>query len=390
MTPPTTAQIKNNIVAQIQASIGQTIPIFPKAFTRVLALALAGVFVLLWKYAGFLGLQIFISQASGAATTINGKTIVPLIEWGRLLGVGDPNPSTQARLSISVPVKVQTGSLPAGAPLFNATNGVTYRTVAAAFLNAPAVTVTIVAVADQDNGDGSGDVGNLQPGDVVSFTNPQLNVGTDCTVLAQVTTGADAENIEVYRKRVLANRQARPQGGAYADYREWALDVLGIINVYPYAGPPGQVYVYCEADFASSGSTDGFPTLAQKNAVLASINTDVGGLATRRPVNAAVTVFSITRTAFNVQILGILPDTPESRTAIIAAISEYLAAREPFIEGLSVLPRNDRITQAAVAGIIDTVCEAQGAIVTSVTITPGPAYDLGQGEKAKLGTVSFV
>jgi len=113
-------------------------------------------------------------------------------------------------------------------------------------------------------------------------------------------------------------------------------------------------------------------------------------LATRRPANAAVNVLAITRVEFDVEVLGLLPDTTETRDAIEEGVDEYFRAREPFIVGLSRLPREDRITEAAVAGIVDGIVNAEGASATSVTLTPGPAYTLNPGEKAKLGVLTFV
>ena len=56
---PKTSELSQMIIDQLQAAFNQRIPLFPKAFNRVLAKVLAGVFVILYKYAGFLGLQMF-------------------------------------------------------------------------------------------------------------------------------------------------------------------------------------------------------------------------------------------------------------------------------------------------------------------------------------------
>ena len=45
---PTIAEISANIISQIEASINQTIPLLPKAFTRVLAKVLGAVFIILY------------------------------------------------------------------------------------------------------------------------------------------------------------------------------------------------------------------------------------------------------------------------------------------------------------------------------------------------------
>jgi len=385
---PTTASIADTIVSQIEAELSQTVPLLPKAFVRVLAKVLAGVVVLLYKYAGFIFLQIFVAHATMAETTINGKKIRPLVEWGRLIGVGDPYQATRAELNIAVKVSNQTGTLAARSLVMRTETGVIYETVAPVALNAATVTAKIRAVSGQNGASGAGAIGNLVVGDVVSFANPLPNIGRDATVSALVVTGADAEGTEVYRARVIRRFQRKPQGGAYADYQLWAEEVPGIVHAYPYAGEaegrPGQVDVYCEATVASSGSPDGYPTAAQLDAVFVSINADVAGKATRRPVSAAVHVLSIRRQDFTITVTGLSPPLDTTKDAIKAAVSEYLLTREPYIEGLSTLPRADRVTQAAVSGIIDDVANAEGASVTSVTVSPGPVHQLQPGQKAKL------
>lgn len=393
MSPPipTTARIAANIVSQMEAALSQSVPLLPKAFIRVLAAAIAGVVVLLYKYCGFVFLQLFVEHASDEETTINGKKIRPLRQWGRLVGAGDPNPATRAELSVRVPVTNQVGSLKAGSQLLCSSTNVIYTTAADTPLNEATVLVTIRAASDQDGGDGSGTIGNLEPGDIVSFANPLPNVATDAVVEAVAVAGVAAETVDAYRARVIRKFQRRPQGGAYADYEEWG-SVPGIVHVYPYTGAPGEVDIYAEADFESSGSIDGIPTGPQLTAVRDAIETTspTSGLATVRPANAAINVYPITRVGFALTVGGLTPDTPETRAAIEDGATEHLLSREPYIVGLSTLPRDDSVTSAALAGIVDGIVNAAGASVTYVTLLPGPAYTLGKGEKAKLAGVSYV
>jgi uncharacterized phage protein gp47/JayE len=376
METPTTRQLSDQIVGQLQASLSQTIPLLPKAFARVLAWVLAGAIVIVYKYAGFIFLQLFVAHASAEETTINGKKVTPLIEWGVLLGVGRPHAATRAEQLVSVKVTNQSGELKAGQTLLRTETRVLYQIVATVALDAPIIQFRIKAIGDDAGGDGSGSIGN---------------VATTATVVSQVVTGADAEPIETYRARIVRRVQRRPQGGAYADYQSWGEEVLGIAHVYPYAGViPGTVELYVEATEESSGSPDGIPTAPQIAAVLDAITLNESGKATRRPVNAAPLIAGIVRLPFDVQISGLAPDNADNRTAIEDGVDEYLRTREPFIVGLSVLPREDRVTAAAVSGVVDSIVNALGATVTTVTLTPGPAYTLGHGEKAKLGTPSYV
>ena len=396
LTTPTTKQISDNIIAQLEAEFSQTIPLLQKAFFRVLAKVLGGIFVLLFKYGGRSHLNQFVATASDKDTTILGITINPLKFWGRLIGVGDPVAATSAELLIDITVENQVGTLPSGTQLINSDNGVTYLTLASVALSAATVQVNIIAASDQVDGGGAGVIGNLNPADIVSFANPLANVARNAVVVSQTVTGADAEATDAYRQRIIDRFQKRPQGGAYSDYEIWGEEVAGIINVYPYTSTnPGQVDVFAEATVASSGSPDGIPTAAQLQAVLDSIFLDSSGLASRRPANALANSFAIIRTGFTVEITGLTVDNPASVQAdITAAIEEYFLDREPFINGLSILPRRDRITESAIAGTVEDIVSAAGGIFTSLVVkeggTPFTLRTLVKGEKAKNTGVSYI
>ena len=395
LTTPTTKEINHILIAQLESSLNQTIPLLPKAFNRVLAKTIAGIFILLYKYGGFIFLQMFVSTASAKETDINGKLLTPLIEWGRLIGVGDPTAATNAELIIDINVEIQSGSLLSGAQLVNSDNGVNYSTIGDVILNASIVQATIRDVSDQSGGGGKGAIGNLEIGDTVSFANSLANVSRNTTVASQTVTGANAEDTEIYRQRVIDRFQQRPQGGALSDYKIWSEEVPGIVRAYPYTSDcPGQVDVYIEATEASSGSPDGIPTTSQLEEVLASINFNQGGLANRRPANALANTFAIERTPFDILVTGLIVDNPSQvQSDITSAIAEYFVGKEPFIVGLSINPRNDRITSSAIGGVVDDIVSAAGGIFSTIILTQNTVfiqiYSLGIGEKSKSNTVSF-
>ncbi len=395
LVTPTTKDISDNIIAQLEATLGQSIPLLPKSFLRVLSKALAGVFVLLYKYSGFMFLQVFVKTASSADTVVNGVTINPLNFWGELIGVGLPVAATRAEMVIDVTVLTQTGTLPAGTQLVSASNGVTYIILSPVLLDAATVQATIRAAADQGGGGGMGAIGNVQVADVVSFANPLANIARDAVVASLSVTGADAEAISVYRQRVVDRFQKTPQGGAAVDYELWGEEVAGIVNIYPYTSDcPGQVDVYVEATEASSGSADGIPTISQLEAVLASITLDDAGLPSRRPINALVNTFPISRLSFDIAVSGLIVDNlSQVQADITVALTEYMLERAPFIEGLSVLPRFDRVTSSGVIAVVDSIVSAVGGVFNAVTVMqttfPVDIFSLGIGEKAKLGTLTF-
>jgi uncharacterized phage protein gp47/JayE len=391
---PTTQQLADDYIAQVDASVEQSTPFLDKAYTRVVAKVQAGMNVLLYKYASWIVLQIFVSTASMRETEILGRMVRPLVEWGRLIGVGDPIAATRAELQVAIKVQRESATpLSAGAQLIYPATGVVYVTTAPVLLDAASVVATVRASSDQQGGHGEGTIGNVLAGATLQFANPLPNVARDVAVVAQVVTGANAESEAAYRGRVIRRCQRKPQGGAVADYAVWAEEAAGITHAYVYRGAPGEVDVYVEATPESSGSEDGVPTVAQRSAVDELIQLDVAGKATRRPVGAAVNILPIRRAAFDVRVTGLEGDV-STRQSIEDALDEYLRTREPFITGLSILPRADRVTLAAVSGIVDDVASSLGGSVASVTLSFAneaiPAYTLGQGEKAKLGSIIFV
>lgn len=393
---PTTNEIYASIISQIEAAIGQTVPLLPKAFIRVLAKALAGVFILLYKYAGFIFLQIFVATATNNPTTINGVIVRPLTFWGRLFGVGDPVNATNAELQIDITVVNQVGSLASGTQLTSNKNQVIYSLKNAVLLDAATVVGEVVAIGDPEGTGGAGVQGNLDPGDTLSFVTPLADVLRDTEVTAQLVTAADGETDDAYRQRVQDRAANQPQGGAYADYEQWGEEVAGIINTYPYAGAPGEVDVYSEATPASSGSPDGIPTQAQLDAVAESIELNVSGLATRRPVTAFVNSLPITRTGFDVTVEGLsVSGLAEVQSEIETAITLYFTNREPFIDGLTRPPRTDRITENDLIAIVTDSVSARNGTFDSVTMTLAGSptilntYTLNEGEKAKLSSIAW-
>lgn len=398
MTTPTTKEVSDNIIASISAAISQAVPLLPRSFIAVMAKAVAAVIVILYKRADFIGLQWFVRTASIKETTFLGETVIPLVEIGRQIGVGDPTEATQAELLLDIVVENQVGSLASGTQAIGP-QGITYILIGSVLLDAPTKQGTFRAVADQTGGDGAGVQGNLDPGAQLSFANPLPNVSRTLIVDSQVVTAANAEDLDVaYRSRVLDRFQKRPQGGALADYEQWGEEVEGIINVYPYTGDPGQVDYFSEATVASSGSPDGIPTAAQLLAVKASVEFDDNGLASRRPAGAFTNSLAITRTSFDVEVQGVsdVADIAQVEADITAAMEGLFLAAEPFILGLTIPPRLDRISRSALIGEVEDIVTAANGLFTTVNFevtssgSPEELYTLGRGEKAKAVNVTFI
>ncbi len=389
---PTTQQVSENIVNQISAQLGQRAPIAAKAFTRVLAKALGGVIVTLYKYGGAMVLQQFVRTASNESIIINGRTINPLAEWGDLSGEGSQRLAVQAQLTVSATVVTQGGVLGSGAQLVGP-NGVTYITTGDVLLDAPTISVLVTAAGDQQGGDAAGTIGNLANGTELVFVQPIAALLPNTTVTAQTRTGVDAETTDSYRTRILNRFKARPQGGALADYRIWASTSSAVKAAYPYAGDtPGTVKVYIE----SSTEADGIPTPGQLAEALNAIKFDSNGKLTRAPVGALPNTFAITRPAYDVTVTGLQVDNPaQVRDNIDAALAEYFLGREAYIVGLDSGVRFDSINASQAGGIVSGIVYAAGGTFTTVSIAEAASGDpvvthvLEPGEKAKLGTVTY-
>lgn len=396
MIPQTSTQeLIENLEAQIQSSLDENAPFLPKSFLRVIAKVSAGTYVTLYKYIGGIATLLLIRTAPFRDVTINGRTFNPLIEWGRQIGAGDPHEATRAVLRVSIEVATQAGYIAAGHQLVFPSTGVIYLVRSSRFLDSPTIELEVEASSDPQGGGGAGTIGNLAVGSKLMFVTVPPNVAREATVVGTVVEGGDAEREEEYRARVLRHAQRRPQGGAPVDYANWGESPAGIFRVYPYrSNTPGEIDIYVEA-LSTPDNPDGIPTSDQLDAVKEAIDFDVDGLASRRPINKAVNTYAITRKGFTVHVNGLVgEDVAGAQEALEQAADDYFRAAEPYIRGLSVPPRRDRITLAALSGEIESVAASRGCTIASVELLDGSskitAYQLGVGEKAKLeGSIIF-
>jgi hypothetical protein len=430
MTTPrkTASEISAAIIAQLENSLNTTIPLLPKSFCRVLAKALGGVFVLLYQFAGFTLLQVFPKTASNEPMTIGGYSITPLKMWGSLVGVNQKT-GQRAEYTISITVLTQGGTLSSGERIVNPATEMIYTIIGDVSLNAATVSATIRATV-------AGELGSVDVGTTLNFVSPPAAVEKEVSVTVEVAPGVDPETTEEYRERVLERWAARPQGGAYADYRDWAEEVEGVRNAYPYSGwydasqfsepwpetspmaAAGQVFVFIE----SSSHTDGVPpalgpggrppnpeTGGLLQDVFDNIEADSTGLANRRNVNAYVRVYPIRdnewdgldgtggRTEFDVNVIALasVEDENTAKDAIKDGVTDYFTDREPYITGLAIPPRKDIISNLTVGAVCGQIAASKGGTIRDIEVSldgtpiPDGLYYLQEGEKSKLGTISF-
>jgi hypothetical protein len=192
----------------------------------------------------------------------------------------------------------------------------------------------------------------------------------------------------------------QPQGGALADYRIWASDVSGVLNVYPYndADSPSGVLLYV------SGNPTLYPDRIPTDTLLRQVGEACTydpktGKATRKPMTAVIdpaadgsysNVMPVSIIEFDIYINGLIGIIPSDfATAVRPAVEDYFLGRESYIRGLSDdNNKTNIVSRNNVSSTVDQIAISVKAEFESVTMKRDgniePSYTLGIGELAKL------
>jgi len=377
---PTTQQIFDDNLANYQSELNQIVPPMDVAFLRVQSGVEAGNFTILYKY-GFDAAK----QALAISATAEGLT-----QLGQEYGI-PRNPAVAAQLTVDLP-GVDPTLIPISTQFVGNDNGVVYQSLSAIVTDGGVAVIPVIALT-------VGVQGNLNIGQTMGIVSPVAGATTTATISSVDVVGAEEEDLELWRNRILSRIQTPPQGGATTDYRAWSKEVSGVKEAYPYALPqPGDIQVYIEV--TSDIDPDGIPPQAILDDVEYSIIYDENGLQTRMPLNVdLLSVLPIYRTQFYLQISGLVVDNEAVvKENISIAVDEYFRNKKPYIQGLDLISKkNDIITDTDAGCIVNGVVTAAGGSVESVAFglsstTFLPKYILGVGELAKLATggVSYV
>jgi uncharacterized phage protein gp47/JayE len=238
--------------------------------------------------------------------------------------------------------------------------GVTYP-AGIRFLSGGATFVTTAAFTAGAGGaytasvraESAGAITNRDAGAVMTLADPSLYPSLQQT--AQVASlglggGADIEDVESLRRRILARKAEPPQGGALADYERFALEVPGVLNAwaYQFTNGVGSIAIY----FLFAGRENNIPSAADVAAVQANI--DAKRLIR---VDDAVVVAPIP-SPVAITIDDLSSDTEEVRAAIAANLNAMFVERtrpgvssDPFVlsrswisEAISTAVGEDRHT----------------------------------------------
>jgi hypothetical protein len=385
---PELTQLKAAYLLEFEGRINQESPLNNKAFLRILSSVLAMIAVLLRvEIVGASKENLAITASRAGLIDIGNEYDTPIKDEVSAILLADL-PATTGTV---IPANTNFTSVDTGVLYFNTTSVTAAAGVAALSLTSRS----------------PGVIGNLNNGQTLKISVQISGSEEIATVTDTDTLGADAEDTEDYRQRVLDIIRAPGGGANSADFRNWAQEEENVIRAYPYSGlevagtgaPPDRT-VFIEAD--ESVDPDGIAPAPLIASTKLTIITDPITGQHRQPLgitNDTLGVFSITRKSFFTQIAGatFVGSTEAAvKDAIDLAVAAFYKSLEPFIPGLDIdTDRNDKITAPALSEIIQGVLKANGASAQTISFgeSPGtfiPEYILAQGEKAKDGGVSYV
>lgn len=388
---PTTTELYNSILADIQATYGGSIPTFGKNFLRATAAVQAAKLKLYYLAIAKLQKNIFVDTAE---TEANGGT---LERFGRIKLGRNPLPATAGEYDVQVSGTI--GATIKASTTFksddSSTNpGQLFVLDSAYTLVANPDTITIRALEPGLNS-------KMEIGETLTSTSPIANVNSGVTVTAESVEPLSAETLETYRQIAIEAYRLEPQGGAASDYRIWAADAQGVRTVYPYAssGNAGVIDLYVEATVVDSTDGKGTPSAGLLENVEDVVEFDPD---TTRPLNERgrrpLGVFEINYLPVAVQdvvinINGYVNITATKQTQIENALTLLINGIRPFISGADVFSnKNDILDGNKIIGEI--LRAVPGSTFDSIEFTVGGlvfnSYTFDNGNIPFLDSVNFV
>ncbi len=364
---PTTKEINARIISDIESKINQSTPLMFKAFNRVIAIALAGVFTILYKYGQWALKQIFTITQDDDSLELKGDQY-------------DIPRKTATSAILTVDFTGDNGTLiPSGQQFRGNSNGLLYS------VDEP-VEIAAGTVSGDLNCLTSGSDGNLINGSVLTILKPISGLDNQATVTAAVIEAEDAEDKEVYRARIQDREKLPPQGGSLVDYLAWAKEVPGITRAFAWGHrenpsiAPGYVHVYPLSDDDPAGRIPSGSKLTEVH--------DYIDDPTRAPMQVVeIVVDAMDEIVFNINVTALSPNDAYTRNKFAENVAEYLLEREPQ-QFYMQLDLKNVISRAGIEAIY--INSGAQSVTLTIDIGAGPIedYTLPPTELAKLGTIT--
>lgn len=344
----------------LRSKYGDNSPLLEKSFIKTIGYAISGIAATLWQLAVWIYKQIFPQTCELPALKF----------WGGLIGV-DYNEGQTANLTILLE-NVTAPYLVSGTVYKDLNSGLIYKTISQVNSENNKIYTTVQCST-------SGSVGNLPVDTVLNIANPLDGIPMTAIVTEVKIEGTENEEVETYRKRVLYGFRKKSESGSPLDYYNWALEVSGIIDAFPYILEEGIMTLFIVANGTGNKRTPSgevtpnpFPLWVDGNftefegsgqflQVAQSIEGSEIGVHNRRPAMATVELKAPNYTAFDVEINGLT--NVSYNEAIKNAIINILDMKRPHIVVLDYPVAKARITNPELSAACMNVLE--GEIFTS-------------------------
>jgi uncharacterized phage protein gp47/JayE len=229
-----------------------------------------------------------------------------------------------------------------------------------------------------------GSAGNVPAGTVTVLASPVSGgVIASVTNNAPMSAGADVEDDESYRERILRAYAGSHGAGTVNDYEQWALDYpgIGFVTVRPLWAGPGTVKVIITDD--ANNPVNVTVTAGLQN-VLDPVPAEGRGLA---PIGATVTVTTPSLVAVNVAAT-IIPEPGFSLSGAggtIAVGTDVFTTIDDYVSGLP--PSDDVILTSVIAAImsVNGVLDTTGVTLNGVAAN----FTIGDDEVASSGVITL-
>lgn len=348
-TPKTTA-IKDFIVNTYK-SLQNITELSSSGPVATMAEALAGIYILIYRYGTWAFNQIFFDSADDVNKKRRGN------ELGLQQGEGDT-----ARLQCLESGGTTAATLAAGT--LYVFNDLVFQTVSSTVVDAGG-NIAAELVAQE-----SGSQYTLQINDVLDIVSPLAGIPVTLTVASIVSEGQDGQPDSEFFDQIDKNIKLRPQGGSPGDYFQWVIGVAGITDIFYYQLESGEINVF---PIAIGSGVDRFPSAADIIAVTAAINTSGEFVYhNRRPIGAAVSVLTASNEDYKIEIDGFYTNGGDAALALTIdnEITEYIETRRPENPSLGKTGDETEVSKNLIFNIVNnlTINSTVGFTVDNVRV----------------------
>lgn len=347
---PTLAALVTRVTSDLRGRLEILGPLLRRALATVLGTVWGGTVHELYGYLDWLAKQLFATSSEAAAL------LVEALMYGITL-----NPATFAS-GTATATGTNGTAIPMGT-ILRLDSVTSYRVTVGQVIAGGTATLPITAVL-------AGKAANVPATTQLTFQTPIAGVNSTAAVGADITNGADQEDIEALRIRLLERKRKPPTGGSDQDYVKWAKLVTGVTRVWVYRHENGLGTVVVR--FVRDGDGVGaaiIPSGGEVTAVQASLDAN-------RPITDEPTAVAPTTLAQPFTI-HIVPDNADTRAAVTAELTDLLARGRPGDAGGTVMLLLSAVRTAVgtAAGVTDYSVTVPAADVTpalgELPIMPG-------------------